>query len=62
MLVEEPAAALDQALSETSELLERVAANSPDDLPAVVAGATVRIPRGVMLPEALAYENGRFDE
>jgi hypothetical protein len=48
---------LDQAISETRELLQRIAAaetaGQRERLPAVVAAATVRIPRGVMLPEAV---------
>jgi hypothetical protein len=48
---------LDEALNETESFLNRVAhADSPKkrkELPAVVAGATLRIPRGVMLPEAI---------
>jgi hypothetical protein len=50
-------ATLDQAIDETRELLQRIAAaKTPEQrasLPAVVAAATVRIPRGVMLPEAV---------
>jgi hypothetical protein len=48
---------LDQALTETRGLLEEVAAAKTaarrQQLPAVVAAASVRIPRGVMLPEAV---------
>jgi hypothetical protein len=48
---------LDQALEGTQALLTQIAkANTPGKqkkLPAVVAGATLRIPRGVMLPEAI---------
>jgi hypothetical protein len=48
---------LDQAILETRELLQRIAAAKTAEqrrrLPAVVAAATVRIPRGVMLPEAV---------
>jgi len=48
---------LDEALDRTTALLRSIAdAASPRDLlrlPAVVAAATVRIPRGVMLPEAI---------
>ena len=43
---------LDDARDETSEIL-RQAAVKPKSAPAVVAGATVTIPGGVMLPEAL---------
>lgn len=43
---------LDDARNETSDLL-RHAAVRPKSAPAVVAGATVTIPGGVMLPEAL---------
>jgi hypothetical protein len=50
-------ATLDQALTETRDLLQEVASartvSERDRLPAVVAAATVRIPRGVMLPEAI---------
>ncbi len=42
---------LDQALEETEALLRDVASGTP--APSLVAGATVRIPRGVMLPEAI---------
>lgn len=52
-----PIPTLDQAISETRALLVRIAESrtrsTVDSLPAVVAAATVRIPRGVMLPEAL---------
>ena len=48
---------LDRALEETQRFLEKVAkANTPrkrKTLPSIVAGAAVRIPRGVMLPEAI---------
>jgi hypothetical protein len=43
---------LDDARDETSDML-RQAAVKPKSAPAVVAGATVTIPGGVMLPEAL---------
>jgi hypothetical protein len=42
---------LDQAIHETNELISTVAERR--DAPSLVAGATVRIPRGVMLPEAI---------
>jgi hypothetical protein len=42
---------LDQALAETRTLVVDVAEGRP--APALVAGATVKIPRGVMLPEAI---------
>jgi hypothetical protein len=48
---------LDEAIAATTDLLTRAAAaRTPAErraLPAVIAGATVRIPRGVMLPEAV---------
>jgi hypothetical protein len=47
---------LDEAIEATKELVAEVASatgRSKKDLPAVAAGATVRIPRGVMLPEAI---------
>lgn len=47
---------LDHAISRTSELLGRIGSAQGDDLfelPALVAAATLRIPRGVMLPEAV---------
>ena len=48
---------LDAAIDETKELLARIAASSTKQqrnrLPNVVAGPTLRIPRGVMLPEAV---------
>jgi hypothetical protein len=43
---------LDDARDETSDLLRQVA-SKPKNAPAVVAGATVTIPGGIMLPEAL---------
>jgi hypothetical protein len=43
---------LEEAIDATSELLRSLSARE-GDLPALVAGATVRIPRGVMLPEAI---------
>ena len=43
---------LDNARDETSDTLRQAAAK-PKNAPAVVAGATVTIPGGVMLPEAL---------
>jgi hypothetical protein len=52
-----PFADLDEALGETTRLLQAVAARRPPTpgaaLPSIVAGATVRIPAAVMLPEAL---------
>jgi hypothetical protein len=42
---------LDQALQETAEVLRRAATGAGE--PSLVAGATVRIPRGIMLPEAI---------
>lgn len=52
-----PIPTLDQAIEETRALLVRVAdattARARQGLPSVVAAATVRIPRGVMLPEAI---------
>jgi hypothetical protein len=48
---------IDEAIAATTDLLRRAgAAQGPAglaSLPAVIAGATVRIPRGVMLPEAV---------
>ena len=44
---------LDEAIEETRSLFQRIASAPPKSLPAVAAGATVRIPRGVMLPEAI---------
>lgn len=48
---------LDSAIVETSDFLRRVAsaksASQRAELPSVVAGPTLRIPRGVMLPEAV---------
>jgi hypothetical protein len=48
---------LDEALAETRKLFDQIAAATTkklrDALPALVAAATVRIPRGVMLPEAV---------
>src|SRR6185436_11544091 len=43
---------LNDARDETSDLLRQVA-SKPKNAPAVVAGATVTVPGGVMLPEAL---------
>jgi hypothetical protein len=43
---------LDEAIEVTGELLRNVASDPRGNHPSVVAGATVRIPRGVMLPEA----------
>lgn len=52
-----PLASLDDAIEATRALLVRAAnattVESVSGLPAVVAAATVRIPRGVMLPEAI---------
>ena len=47
-----PLPSLDDAIEATSDLVRRIADRSPDP-PGVVAAATVRIPRGVMLPEAV---------
>ena len=44
---------LETSIAKTSDLLRRLAETKPGSVPAIVAGATVRIPRGVMLPEAL---------
>jgi hypothetical protein len=45
---------LDEAIEETTRLLRDTASGSrPRSTPAVVSGATVVIPRGVMLPEAV---------
>jgi hypothetical protein len=47
---------LDDALKETRELIEKIADASRAKrrtLPAVAAGATVRIPKGILLPEAI---------
>jgi hypothetical protein len=44
---------LDSAIAATLDLVQTVAGLKPGVLPALVAGATVRIPRGVMLPEAV---------
>jgi hypothetical protein len=43
---------LDSAIAATKTLVREVTGRAAD-LPAVVAGATVRIPKGVMLPEAI---------
>lgn len=43
---------LEAAIEATKRLMLRIA-DQADDTPSVVAGATVRIPRGVMLPEAI---------
>ncbi len=52
-----PCADLDAARSETSRLLQALAAREPLSkggvLPSIVAAATVRIPAAIMLPEAL---------
>lgn len=49
-----PCRNLDEALTKTVELLKSLAGERPPRNPAwLVAGATVRIPGGVMLPEAL---------
>lgn len=45
-------ATIDEAIDETIGFLHRAARGDGARLPAVVAGAAVRIPRGVMLPEA----------
>jgi len=47
---------LDVAINRTTQLLQRMAqtaTQSLESLPAIIAGATLRIPRGVMLPEAV---------
>ena len=44
---------LESAMEATLGLLRRVAGTAAGSVPALVAGATVRIPRGVMLPEAV---------
>jgi hypothetical protein len=48
---------IDQAIVQTQSLLRRIASFSPGSLdsalPVLIAGATVRIPKGVMLPEAI---------
>ena len=49
-------ASLDQAIEETNEFIKTVANSSAKkrkSLPVLAAGATVRIPKGVLLPEAL---------
>jgi hypothetical protein len=43
--------ALDDAIAQTTQFLHELVENA-GDAPAIVAGATVRIPKGVMLPEA----------
>jgi hypothetical protein len=51
-----PLGSLENAIDATKELMRELAKpDNPDpgSLPVVVAGATVRIPRGVMLPEAI---------
>ena len=59
---------LDQSVHETVSLLKRVAGakkqKQESDLPAIIAGATLRIPRGIMLPEAILILDAvaiRFD-
>ena len=47
-----PQRSLEAAVVATANLVSRVASRSPG-LPAAAAGATIRIPRGVMLPEAI---------
>lgn len=47
-----PQATLEAAIEATSDLVRRVADRTAG-LPCLAAGATVRIPRGVMLPEAV---------
>jgi hypothetical protein len=44
---------LDEALAKTVDFLRDVVARKSRDLPWLIAGATVRIPGGVMLPEAI---------
>jgi hypothetical protein len=43
---------LDEAISETSKLVASVAASTKPQTPVIVAAPTVRIPQGVMMPEA----------
>jgi hypothetical protein len=47
-----PLPTMEASIDATSKLIRRIAAREAD-LPSVVAGATVRIPKGVMLPEAV---------
>lgn len=44
---------LDESLAKTADFLRQVATRKPPDLPWLAAGATVRVPGGVMLPEAI---------
>jgi hypothetical protein len=44
---------LDESLAKTADLLRRIAAAPKAKHPWLVAGATVRVPGGVMLPEAI---------
>lgn len=44
---------LDEALERTADILREAASRRSSNLPWLVAGATVRIPGGVMLPEAI---------
>jgi hypothetical protein len=47
---------LDHAIKETRELIEKIALSSKtkrSTLPVLAAGATVRIPKGILLPEAI---------
>jgi hypothetical protein len=44
---------LDESLGKTADLLRQLARGKDKSLPWLVAGATVRVPGGVMLPEAI---------
>lgn len=46
-----PQPSLDAAIDETRSVIRRIASGT--QRPSVIAGATVRIPRGIMLPEAV---------
>lgn len=48
-----PLGTLEDAISRTAKLVHGLARGSLSNPPSVVAGATIRIPRGVMLPEAI---------
>jgi hypothetical protein len=48
-----PLKELETAIAATNDLVLRIADPKSSTLPALVAGATVRIPKGVMLPEAV---------
>jgi hypothetical protein len=47
-----PLASLEVAIQKTKDLLPEII-TTPEATPAVIAGATLRIPKGVMLPEAI---------